>query len=59
MMVDSNGELVDGDELVFIIAKAWQAQNRLKNNTVVGTQMNYIQRQRLHCNDECIIRRKY
>ena len=42
MMVDSNGELVDGDELVFIIAKAWQAQNRLKNNTVVGTQMTNL-----------------
>lgn len=42
MMVDSSGELVDGDELVFIIAKAWQAQNRLKNNTVVGTQMTNL-----------------
>ena len=29
MMVDERGELVDGDELVFIVAKAWQAQNRL------------------------------
>ncbi|SMN13650.1 Phosphoglucosamine mutase [Bathymodiolus heckerae thiotrophic gill symbiont] len=42
MMVDSSGELVDGDELVFIIAKAWQAQNRLKSNTVVGTQMTNL-----------------
>lgn len=39
MMIDSKGELIDGDELVFIIAKAWQAQNRLKNNIVVGTKM--------------------
>jgi phosphoglucosamine mutase len=37
-----SNELVDGDELVFIIAKAWQAQNRLKNNTVVGTQMTNL-----------------
>lgn len=42
MMVDAKGELVDGDELVFIIAKAWQTQNRLKNNTVVGTKMTNI-----------------
>ncbi len=42
MMVDSSGELVDGDELIFIIAKAWQAQNRLKSNTVVGTQMTNL-----------------
>lgn len=39
MMIDNQGELVDGDELIFIIAKAWQTQNRLKNNQVVGTKM--------------------
>ncbi len=42
MMVDENGELVDGDELVFIIAKAWQSQTRLVNNTVVGTKMSNL-----------------
>lgn len=42
MMVDSQGELIDGDALVFIIAKAWQAQNRLTNNTVVGTKMTNL-----------------
>ena len=42
MMVDGNGDLVDGDELVFIIAKAWKMQNRLKNNTVVGTKMTNL-----------------
>lgn len=42
MMVDENGELVDGDELVFIIAKAWQAQGKLDNNTVVGTKMSNL-----------------
>ncbi len=42
MMVDAKGELIDGDELVFIIAKAWQTQNRLKNNIVVGTQMTNL-----------------
>lgn len=42
MMVDSDGVLVDGDEIVFIIAKAWKDQNRLKNNTVVGTKMSNL-----------------
>jgi phosphoglucosamine mutase len=42
MMVDKNGELVDGDELVFIIAKAWQSDNRLNNSLVVGTKMSNL-----------------
>ncbi len=42
IMVDENGELVDGDELIFIIAKAWQSQGRLVNNTVVGTKMSNL-----------------
>lgn len=42
MMIDHQGELVDGDELVFIVAKAWQAQGRLTNSTVVGTKMSNL-----------------
>lgn len=42
IMIDHKGEVVDGDELLFIIAKAYQTQNRLKNNTVVGTQMTNL-----------------
>ncbi len=42
MMIDSKGELVDGDELVFIIAKFWQTHDRLTNNKVVGTQMTNL-----------------
>jgi phosphoglucosamine mutase len=42
MMVDHKGELVDGDELVFIVAKAWQQQGRLTNHTVVGTKMTNL-----------------
>ncbi len=42
MMIDGNGNLVDGDELIFIIAKAWKAQRRLTNNTVVGTTMTNL-----------------
>lgn len=40
VMVDHQGELVDGDELVFIIAKAWHSISDLKSDTVVGTQMS-------------------
>ncbi len=42
MMVDENGELLDGDELVFIVAKSWQSQGRLGNNIVVGTKMSNL-----------------
>ncbi len=42
MMVDENGELLDGDELVFIVAKSWQAQGRLDSNIVVGTKMSNL-----------------
>ncbi len=42
MMVDENGELVNGDELVFIVAKSWQAQGRLDSNIVVGTKMSNL-----------------
>jgi phosphoglucosamine mutase len=42
MMIDKNGELVDGDELVFIIAKAWHEQGRLTSDTVVGTKMTNL-----------------
>ena len=42
MMIDSNGELVDGDEILFIIAKAWKQHNKLINDTVVGTKMSNL-----------------
>jgi phosphoglucosamine mutase len=41
-MIDKSGELVDGDELCFIIAKAWHEQSRLTNATVVGTKMSNL-----------------
>ena len=34
--------MVDGDELVFIIAKAWHSISDLKSDTVVGTQMSNL-----------------
>jgi len=41
-MIDANGELVDGDELVFILAKFWHSQNHLLSNAVVGTKMSNL-----------------
>jgi len=42
VMVDHQGELVDGDELIFIIAKAWHSTGDLKSSAVVGTQMSNL-----------------
>ena len=42
IMVDHTGEKVDGDELVFIIAKAWKKNGTLKSSTVVGTKMTNL-----------------
>jgi len=42
IMVDHTGEKVDGDELVFIIAKAWEKNGTLKSSTVVGTKMSNL-----------------
>ena len=42
IMVDHTGEKVDGDELVFIIAKSWQKNGNLKSSTVVGTKMSNL-----------------
>ena len=41
-MVDHKGEQVDGDELVFIIAKAWKENGHLKSNIVAGTKMSNL-----------------
>ena len=42
IMVDHKGEKVDGDELVFIIAKAWKKNGYLKSNMVAGTKMSNL-----------------
>ncbi|WNC70919.1 phosphoglucosamine mutase [Thalassotalea psychrophila] len=39
MMVDQNGDVIDGDEIIFIIAKNAQQQGKLKGG-VVGTLMS-------------------
>ncbi len=42
IMIDKNGVVVDGDEIVFIIAKHLKTHNKLENNAVVGTQMTNL-----------------
>ena len=42
IMVDHKGERVDGDELVFIIAKSWKKNGHLKSNIVAGTKMSNL-----------------
>jgi phosphoglucosamine mutase len=39
MFADENGEVVDGDETMVIISRWLKKQNRLKNDTIVGTVM--------------------
>lgn len=38
--VDENGEVVDGDKIIYILAKKMKAEGSLKNNTVVTTIMS-------------------
>ncbi|MGB0496188.1 MAG: phosphoglucosamine mutase [Kangiellaceae bacterium] len=42
IMVDHNGAVVDGDELLYIIAKGAQKDGRLNNSGVVGTLMSNL-----------------
>ena len=55
-MVDRAGVLADGDDMLFVLARAWQAQGRLKG-PVVGTLMsNYGLQQALGALDVELIR---
>lgn len=40
--VDENGEIVDGDKIMFILGKQLQAKGRLANNTIVSTVMSNL-----------------
>lgn len=40
--IDENGDIVDGDQIMFICAKYMNANNRLKHNTVVSTVMSNL-----------------
>ena len=40
--IDENGEIVDGDEIMFICAKYLKSESRLKHSTVVSTVMSNL-----------------
>ncbi|APH06606.1 phosphoglucosamine mutase [Bacillus weihaiensis] len=40
--VDENGDIVDGDQIMYICAKHLNSENRLKKNTVVSTVMSNL-----------------
>lgn len=42
VMVDEKGKLIDGDQLIGLIATSWHQQERLKSSNVVGTVMSNI-----------------
>jgi len=42
IMVDHTGECVDGDEILYIIARSRQEEGRLRGNSVVGTVMSNL-----------------
>lgn len=42
LFVDENGELVDGDKIMYLLSKYLKANNKLTNNTLVTTVMSNI-----------------
>ena len=42
VMCDEHGKIIDGDQLLGLIAQSWKAQGRLAKNTVVATVMSNL-----------------
>ncbi len=42
VMVDEHGELIDGDQILAIVAERWKAEQRLRGNSVVATVMSNL-----------------
>lgn len=42
IIVDENGKVVDGDQLMAVIAESWSKTNRLKTNGIVATIMSNL-----------------
>jgi phosphoglucosamine mutase len=42
VLCDENGRIVDGDQLLGLVAQSWQAQGRLTKNAVVATVMSNL-----------------
>ena len=39
IMADEKGQMIDGDQLIALIARSWQASGKLASNQIVGTVM--------------------
>lgn len=39
LLLDSTGEILDGDHIIYFLAKHYKEQNKLNNNTVISTVM--------------------
>lgn len=58
LMADASGRLVDGDDLVYVLARGWHARGSLQG-PVVGTVMsNYGLEQALQAQDVALVRAK-
>ncbi len=42
VMVDERGELIDGDQILAIVAERWKAEHRLRGGSVVATVMSNL-----------------
>ena len=42
IMCDENGKIIDGDQLLGLIAKSWKSQGRLSNDGIVATIMSNL-----------------
>ncbi len=57
IMCDETGKIIDGDQLLGLIATSWKAQGRLRGNGIVATVMSNLGLERhLEANDMHLIR---
>ncbi len=57
IMCDESGKVIDGDQLLGLIAKSWKAQGRLRGNGLVATVMSNLGLERfLEANDMHLVR---
>jgi phosphoglucosamine mutase len=51
LMCDENGTVIDGDQIMALIARSWKSRDLLKNNSVVSTVMSNLGLERLLAED--------
>lgn len=57
IMCDETGKIIDGDQLLGLIATSWKAQDRLRENGIVSTVMSNLGLERyLEANDMQLVR---